>query len=151
MGDKSVVQVRIVNASPHPLPCRQSPEAAGLDVHAWLSKPLTLAPMDMRRIPTGLYVEIPKGFEIQIRPRSGLAFKQGLTLLNSPGTIDSDYRGEIGILLINLSSQPQTLSDGMRIAQMVLAPVLGLRWERCDQLTKSVRGSGGFGSTDDNA
>lgn len=128
-----------------PLPEYQSPEAAGLDLAAANENDISLNPGTRALIPTGLTIELPKGFEAQIRPRSGLAVKHGVTVLNTPGTIDSDYRGEIKIILINLGDQPFTISRGMRIAQMVIAPVLQAELQICPKLTESERGEGGFG------
>jgi dUTP pyrophosphatase len=129
------------------LPKYASEQAAGADVTAFLPEPVQIAPKAKALIPTGLFVEIPPGYEIQVRPRSGLALKEGITVLNTPGTIDSDYRGEIGIILINLSDQPFTVLPGMRIAQMILAPVLQAEFFVAEALSTSKRGSGGFGHT----
>lgn len=131
-----------------PLPFYASEQAAGADVCAALTSPVTLQPGAFQLIPTGLRCQIPEGFEIQVRPRSGLAFKHGVTVLNAPGTIDADYRGEIGVLLINHSSTPFTIEPGMRIAQLVVAPALQAQWLRSEQaLGTTVRGEGGFGHT----
>jgi dUTP pyrophosphatase len=152
----SAVPVRIArttDADPEiPLPSYQTEGSAGLDVCANLvfgdrAAGFVLQPGERRLVPTGLRVEIPEGYEIQMRPRSGLALKQGLTLVNTPGTIDSDYRGEIGVILINHGAQPVTVTHGMRIAQMVLAPVTRLVWSEAVQVGSSARGEGGFGST----
>ncbi len=139
--------VDIVNTSPHPLPAYASEGAAGLDLRAHLSKPCLLAPLQRVLIPTGLHIALPPGYEAQLRPRSGLAFQQGLTLLNSPGTIDADYRGEIKVLLVNLSDKSVHITDGTRIAQLVLATHSRITWQPVQQLTTSERASGGFGST----
>lgn len=129
------------------LPQYMTAGAAGCDVCALLEAPLTLKPLERVAVPTGLSVEIPPGFEIQVRPRSGLSFKQGLTVVNAPGTIDSDYRGEVKILLVNLSDSPATIKDGDRIAQLVLQKVEQAAWEVSESLTESARAAGGFGST----
>lgn len=130
-----------------PLPLYQTDGAAGMDLYAALAGPVLLAPMQRQLIPTGLQIALPPGYEAQIRPRSGLALKQGLTLLNSPGTIDSDYRGEIGVILINLSDQRAEITHGQRIAQMVVAPVVQAVWQPVEALDQTGRGAGGFGST----
>ena len=139
--------VRVRNTSPYPLPAYQTSGAAGLDLYANLPAPCILHPGERVAIPTGLYIEIPPGWEAQIRPRSGLALHHGLTLLNSPGTIDADYRGEIQVILINLGHQPFTIEPGMRIAQMVFCPVGRVQWEVTPSLSPSERGEGGFGHT----
>ena len=141
------MQVAIVNNSRHALPQYKTPEAAGMDVCALLDAPMPIAPIQRVLVPTGLYIAMPKGMESQVRPRSGLAIQQGITVLNSPGTIDSDYRGEIKIILINLSSEVQTINDGDRIAQIVFAKHEQINWELVESLPTSVRGEGGFGST----
>jgi dUTP pyrophosphatase len=141
------LKVKIVNKSKHPLPEYATTSSAGLDLRANLETALTLAPMQRRLIPTGLFIELPIGFEAQIRPRSGLAFKHGITVLNSPGTIDADYRGEINVLLINLSEQPFDILNGERIAQMVVARHEQVSWEISESLSDTSRGEGGFGST----
>ena len=130
-----------------PLPGYMSPGAAGMDLLAALTEDLVLQPGDRHLVPTGLYIALPAGYEAQIRPRSGLAIRHGLTLLNSPGTIDSDYRGEICVILINLSSEPYTLHRGDRIAQMVVTPVVQAEWEELEELPETQRNSGGFGHT----
>jgi len=139
--------VRVYNASPYPLPAYQTAGASGVDLYANLSAPHTLWPGQRLLVPTGLYVEIPPGWEAQIRPRSGLALHHGLTLLNSPGTIDADYRGEIQVLVINLGDKPFTIEPGMRIAQMVFCPVAQVQWELVSHLSPSDRNEGGFGHT----
>jgi dUTP pyrophosphatase len=140
--------INLLNKSHHPLPAYQTPQSAGMDLNAFLPEtPIVLAPMERKLIPTGLHIELPIGFEAQIRPRSGLAVKQGITCLNTPGTIDSDYRGEIKVLLINLSTEPQTIQDGDRIAQMVIAAHQVAEWQVVAELTETIRGEGGFGST----
>lgn len=141
------MNIKIVNKSRHPLPQYATLLSAGLDLRANLTQPVVLQPMERRLIPTGLYLELPEGFEAQIRPRSGLALKQGLTVLNSPGTIDADYRGEIGVILINLSVEPFTVNDGERICQMVIARHERAQWTEVPELSDSERGDGGFGHT----
>ncbi|HEX2606902.1 MAG TPA: dUTP diphosphatase [Flavisolibacter sp.] len=141
------VAVKIMNRSSHPLPEYATEGAAGMDLRAFLEKPVSLKPLERTLIPTGLFIELPQGFEAQVRPRSGLAVKQGLTCLNSPGTIDSDYRGEIKILLVNLSDTVQVVYDGDRIGQLVLQKVEQINWQPATQLTETVRSTGGFGST----
>lgn len=128
-----------------PLPQRMSAGASGYDLHAALDEAVTLLPGERRLIPTGLKIQLPEGYEAQVRPRSGLALKHGLTVLNAPGTIDSDYRGEIGVLLINLGQEPVTVRRGDRIAQLVVQPVKDVQWRVVDELTDTERGSGGFG------
>jgi dUTP pyrophosphatase len=140
-------EVKIVNHSPYPLPAYETAGSAGVDLRANLPEPITLAPMERRLVPTGLFIELPEGYEAQVRPRSGLALRHGLSVVNTPGTIDSDYRGEIGIPMINLSQEAQTISPGDRIAQMVVAPVVQVTWKPVTQLNDSSRGTGGFGST----
>ncbi len=139
--------IRVVNASSNPLPDYATEGAAGMDIKAFLAGPLQLAPMERALIPTGLFIQLPGGFEAQIRPRSGLAINQGITCLNSPGTIDSDYRGEIKIILINLSGQDQVIQPGDRIAQMVIQKVERAILEIVTELNTSVRAKNGFGST----
>ncbi|WP_198673865.1 dUTP diphosphatase [Chitinophaga alhagiae] len=141
------IQVKIINRSENPLPSYATADAAGMDLRANLAAPLTLQPLERTLVPTGLFMELPSGFEAQVRPRSGLAIKQGLTLLNTPGTIDADYRGEIKIILINLSNEPQTIQHGDRIAQMVIAPFVQATLAEVPELTDTVRGAGGFGHT----
>ena len=144
------VRVRRVRPSDLPLPRYQTEQAAGLDLLADLAEDVRLEPMERRLIPTGLALELPEGFEGQVRPRSGLALKQGLTCLNSPGTIDADYRGEVGVILINLSKEPAILKRGDRIAQLVVAPVSRVELVEVTALRESGRGGGGFGSTGSN-
>jgi dUTP pyrophosphatase len=141
------VVVKIVNESGNPLPAYATEGAAGMDLCAHIHESVVLEPLERKLIPTGLFIELPLGYEAQIRPRSGLALKQGITCLNSPGTIDADYRGEIGIILINLSNEMQVITSGDRIAQMVIAPVTQISWELATSLTPTNRGAGGFGST----
>lgn len=140
-------KVKIINKSAYPLPDYQTVLSAGMDVRANISEAITLMPMAREVIPTGLFAAIPEGYEIQVRPRSGLAAKRGLTVLNAPGTIDADYRGEIGVILVNLSSQSQTIEPGERVAQIVLAKHEKIEWESVEELPQSQRGQGGFGST----
>lgn len=139
--------MRIRNISGQPLPEYATDGSAGMDLRAWLPAPVELQPLERKLIPTGLFIELPQGYEAQVRPRSGLAIKQGITCLNSPGTIDSDYRGEIKIVLINLSSEPQVLAPGDRIAQMVVQKVERVSWQPVESLTETSRSEGGFGST----
>lgn len=140
------VTVRVVGEEEH-LPVYHSEYAAGADLFAAIEEPVVLGSLQRALIPTGIRIELPQGYEAQIRPRSGLAVREGVTLLNTPGTIDADYRGEIKAILINLSDSPATITPGMRIAQMVIAPVSRVQFERVDRLAESVRGEGGFGST----
>lgn len=142
-----MLKVQIINRSKHPLPAYATPLSAGMDLRANLSEPLTLAPMQRCLVPTGLHIALPPGFEAQVRPRSGLALKKGVTVLNSPGTIDADYRGEICIILINLSDEPFVIEDGERIAQMVVARHEQAAWEEVEVLDETRRGAGGFGHT----
>ncbi len=141
------MKVKIINTSEHALPAYETPSSAGLDVRAVLTENLILKPLERALIPTGLFLEIPSGFECQVRPRSGLALKKGLTVLNSPGTIDADYRGEVGVILINLSSKDVQIESGERIAQLVFAKVEQAEWLETEILSKTERGAGGFGST----
>ena len=144
------MEVKIVNTSDNPLPDYSTPYAAGMDLRASLEHPVSLKPMQRALIPTGLYIELPEGFEAQIRPRSGLALKKGITVLNTPGTIDADYRGEIGIILINLSGEDFVVENGERICQMVINRVESIRWSQVETLEDSERGAGGFGHTGTN-
>ena len=141
------LEIPIINKSKHALPGYQTPQSAGMDLHANIEEPVHLLPQQRTLIPTGLFIELPQGYEAQIRPRSGLAFKHGITVLNSPGTIDADYRGEIKILLINHGDQPFTIQDGERIAQMIIAKHEIIRWTITDTLNSTERGDGGYGST----
>lgn len=143
----SMVNIRIINQSNNPLPSYQTPLSAGMDLHAFLPQPIILNPSERMLIPTGIFMELPEGYEAQIRPRSGLALKHGITVLNSPGTIDADYRGEIKILLINHGNQAFEIQNGERIAQMIIAQHATANWEIADSLTDTERGSGGYGST----
>lgn len=140
-------KVRIINLSPHPLPHYQTEHAAGMDIHAHTVIDIELMPMERKLIPTGLFIELPVGYEAQIRPRSGLAIRHGITLLNTPGTIDADYRGEIKVIMVNLSNEKFVIKDGDRIAQMIVSRHETIRWEQVDVLNNSGRESGGFGST----
>lgn len=139
--------VKIINKSHHALPAYETLGAAGMDIRAWLQEPVTLQSLERKLISTGLYIELPDGFEAQLRPRSGMAFKHGITLPNSPATIDADYRGEIKIALVNISNQAFTIHDGDRIAQMIIARYEKIEWKAVDALSESNRGEGGFGST----
>jgi dUTP pyrophosphatase len=141
------ISVKIINQSHHLLPSYQTEHSAGMDLRANLENAITIAPLQRILIPTGLFMELPEGYEAQIRPRSGLAFKHGLTVLNSPGTIDADYRGEIKVLLINLSDTPFTIENGERIAQMVVASYQQVSWLAVQSLSDTARGAGGYGST----
>lgn len=141
------VTVKIINTSGQPLPAYATESAAGMDVRAALTEPLTLQPLQRALIPTGLRVALPQGHEMQMRPRSGLALKHGITLLNTPGTIDADYRGEIGVILINLSDTPFVINPGERICQMVVGPYSHVTWQAVDNLDTTDRGDGGFGHT----
>ena len=141
------MKVKIVNKSPFPLPAYATEQSAGMDLRASISEPLTLNPLQRELVPTGLYIERPAGFEAQIRPRSGLAIKHGISLVNTPGTVDADYRGEIKVILVNLSNEPFTLNPGERIAQMVVARHEKVQWDEVEVLEESARGEGGFGST----
>lgn len=139
------MKVRIINKSKHQLPQYATPQSAGLDLRANIESPITLKPLQRFLVPTGLYMALPAGYEAQIRPRSGLAIKKGITVLNSPGTIDADYRGEICVILVNLSSEAFVIEDGERIAQMVIAKHEVAEWEETDSLDETERGEGGFG------
>ena len=139
--------VNIINQSHHPLPHYATQGSSGMDLRAYLDQTVTLKPMERTLIPTGLFIELPEGYEAQIRPRSGLAIKQGITCLNTPGTIDADYRGEIKVILINLSNEEQRIEDGDRIAQMVIQKIEKISWSETTQLVSTERNEGGFGST----
>ena len=141
------MKVKIINRSNNALPAYETAHAAGLDIRAHLTEAMSIAPMQRQLIPTGLFIELPIGYEAQIRPRSGLAFKNGITVLNSPGTIDADYRGEIKVLLINFSDQVFVVERGERIAQMVLAAHAQITWEEVTVLSETARGEGGYGHT----
>lgn len=141
------MNVKIINRSRHPLPAYETAHASGMDLRAFLETPIELKPLERALVPTGLFLELPVGYEAQVRPRSGLAAKRGVTVLNSPGTIDADYRGEVKVILINLGQEPFAIKRGERIAQMVIAPVTQANWETVEALPDSARGGGGFGST----
>ena len=141
------MKVKIVNHSPFPLPAYATDLSAGMDLRADLQEPLVLGTLERAMVPTGLHIELPAGFEAQVRPRSGLAAKHGISIVNAPGTIDADYRGEIKVVLVNLSNEPFTVNPGERIAQMVVARHEKVEWKPVETLEESVRGSGGFGST----
>ncbi len=141
------MKVRIVNTSQHEAPAYATVASAGMDLRANLTEPVVLKSLERSLIPTGLFIELPVGFEAQIRPRSGLAFKKGITVLNSPGTIDADYRGEVKVLLVNLSNENFTVENGERIAQMVIAAHAKVEWEQVESLEETARGAGGFGHT----
>jgi dUTP pyrophosphatase len=144
---KNMLKVKIINNSHHLLPSYETHASAGMDLRANIDSPIELKPLQRSLIPTGLFIELPIGHEAQIRPRSGLAFKNGITVLNSPGTIDADYRGEIKVILVNLSDQAFTIHEGDRIAQMIISKHERVEWEVADELLTSERGTGGFGST----
>ena len=141
------MQVKIVNISNNPLPAYETLGAAGMDLRAYIPNTHIINPMERIAVPTGLFIELPIGFEAQVRPRSGLALKHGISLPNTPGTIDSDYRGEIKVILINVSKEPFKIESGDRIAQMVIQKYESISWEKVEQLSDSERGAGGFGST----
>lgn len=151
MNPSEIVEIIRINGglAPDPvaLPAYQTPDSAGMDLHAALREPLLLAPGEFKLVPTGLAIALPPGYEAQIRPRSGLALKHGITVLNSPGTIDADYRGEIAVILINHSHVPFEITRHMRIAQMVIAPYSRIQWQASDRLSETSRGAGGYGST----
>ena len=144
---KNTLTIRIINHSANPLPKYETPGSAGMDLRANITAPIQLGPLERALIPTGLHIELPQGYEAQIRARSGLAAKRGLTMLNSPGTIDSDYRGEIKCIVVNLSNETQTIEPGERIAQMIIARYEQISWEEVTRLDETERSSGGFGST----
>lgn len=141
------IKVKIVNRGGQELPAYETFEAAGMDVRADIAEPVTLAPLQRALIPTGLRVQLPAGLQIEMRPRSGLALKHGISLVNTPGTVDADYRGEIGAIMINLSDTPYTIEPGERICQMVVTPYLHVTWEEVDKIDETVRGEGAFGHT----
>lgn len=140
-------KVKVINRSGNPLPAYETAQAVGLDVRADTREPMTIGPLERVMVPTGLYFQIPEGYEIQVRPRSGLAAKHGITVINSPGTIDPDYRGELKVLLVNLSNEPFEMQPGERVAQLVFARYERLAWEEAVVLDETRRGEGGFGST----
>lgn len=141
------MKVKIVNRSHHGLPAYATEQSAGMDLRASIDEPIVLKPLERRLVPTGLYMELPAGYEAQVRPRSGLALKKGITLLNTPGTIDADYRGEIGVIMVNLSQEDFEIQDGDRIAQMVISRYEQVEWETVEVLEETARGAGGFGHT----
>jgi dUTP pyrophosphatase len=141
------IPVKIINQSIHTLPAYATPDAAGMDLKADIPEPVYLQPMERRLIPTGIFIELPPGYEAQVRPRSGLALKHGITCLNSPGTVDADYRGELKVILINLSNEEQAIHPGDRIAQMVVSTVEKVEWQLVAELNQTVRSDGGFGHT----
>ena len=141
------MNVKIINQSNNPLPAYATEGSSGMDIRAYINETVTLQPLERALIPTGLFIELPQGFEAQVRPRSGLAVKQGITCLNTPGTIDADYRGEIKVILINLSNEPQSLQNSDRIAQLVIQKVEKIDWELSVELEQTERNTGGFGST----
>ena len=143
----TIAITRLPHAQDLDLPAYATEQSAGMDLQAAIAEPVTLAPLERKLFPTGLSIALPAGYEAQIRPRSGLAYKQGLTVLNSPGTIDADYRGDVGVILVNLSNAPVTIERGMRIAQMVIARYEQASWQEVTQLPETTRGTGGFGST----
>ena len=139
------MKIRIVNKSAHPLPAYETAHSAGMDLRAFTGEPVTIKPMERRLIPTGLFIELPVGYEAQVRPRSGLALRHGVTVLNSPGTIDADYRGEIGVIIVNLSDREFTVNDGDRIAQMIIASHVRAELIETEEIGMTERGAGGFG------
>ena len=141
------MKVKVINQSKHPLPAYETKASAGLDVRANIDAPIELKPLERALVKTGLFMEIPEGFECQVRSRSGLALKKGISVLNAPGTVDADYRGEVGVILINLSNETFIIEDGERIAQLVFAKVKQAKWKVAEILTETERGEGGFGST----
>ena len=142
-----MINIRIINTSSHPLPSYATPGSSGMDLRAAISSPILMKPLERSLVPTGLFIELPIGFEAQVRPRSGLAVKQGITCLNTPGTIDADYRGEIKVILINLSNEEQTIMPGDRIAQMLVQQVEQVNWIEVESLSSTERNAGGFGHT----
>lgn len=141
------IKVEIINKGKHPLPEYATILSAGMDIRANLDQPVLLKPLERKLVPTGLFIALPAGFEAQVRPRSGLAFKKGVTVLNTPGTIDADYRGEVGVILVNISSEDFTIEDGERIAQLIIAKHEQASWVEVVELSSTERGAGGFGST----
>jgi dUTP pyrophosphatase len=142
-----IMQIKIINKSEHELPNYETIASAGMDLRANLSEPISLQPLERAIVKTGLFIELPKGYEAQVRPRSGLAAKKGITVLNSPGTVDADYRGEIGVILVNLSSETFIVENGERIAQLIIAKHECAEWIQVQELSETSRGEGGFGST----
>jgi dUTP pyrophosphatase len=143
----ALTEIKIINKSAHELPAYATAGASGMDLRANIEQPITLKTLERSLIPTGLFIELPQGLEAQVRPRSGLALKQGLTCLNSPGTIDADYRGQIGVILVNLSDTPQVISPGDRVAQLVIQQVEQIQWKLVQELESTERNAGGFGHT----
>ena len=141
------MKIRVINKSNHDLPKYETLQSAGMDLRAFIEEDIYLEPMERKIIPTGIYMALEAGYEAQVRPRSGLAAKKGITVLNAPGTVDADYRGEVGVILINLSNERFQISNGDRIAQLVIAPYVQAEWVSTDELDSTERGSGGFGST----
>lgn len=141
------MKINVINRSSHALPEYETMASAGLDLRANIEAPITLKPLERTIVKTGLYIELPIGYEAQVRPRSGLAAKKGITVLNAPGTIDADYRGEVGVILVNLSNEPFTIENGERVAQMVIARHERIEWSPVEELSETSRGAGGFGST----
>ena len=141
------MRIKVINRSAHKLPHYETRSSAGMDIRANLTEPVTLKPLQRSLIKTGLFIELPEGYEAQVRPRSGLALKKGITVLNTPGTIDADYRGEIVVILVNLSSEEFTVENGERIAQLIIAKHERAEWEEVEELEETFRGAGGFGST----
>ena len=141
------MKIKIINKSQHPLPKHQTALSAGMDLYANLEESITLKSLERKLIPTGLFLELPEGYEAQVRPRSGLAIKNGISVLNAPGTIDADYRGEIGVILVNLSTEDFNINNGDRIAQMVIAKYETAEWQEVAEINETERGAGGFGST----
>ena len=142
-----MMKIKVVNKSKHPLPHYATTQSAGMDLRANLDEPIILKPLDRTLVKTGIFMELPVGYEAQVRPRSGLAFNKGITVLNTPGTIDADYRGEVGVILVNLSNEDFLVEDGERVAQMVIAKHEQPPWEEVEELIETERGAGGFGST----
>ena len=141
------IKVKIINKSNNPTPSYSTEDSAGMDVRAFVENPITLHPLERVLVPTGLYMELPQGYQCEIRPRSGLALKKGITVLNTPGTIDADYRGEVGVILINLSNEPFVINNGERLCQMVIMNYTKAQWLEVDELSDTERGTGGFGHT----
>lgn len=141
------MKIKVVNKSKHPLPHYATTQSAGMDLRANLDEPITLKPLGRRLVKTGIFMELPEGYEAQVRPRSGLAFKKGITVLNTPGTIDADYRGEVGVILVNLSNEDFVVENGERVAQIVIAKHEQPSWEEVEELIETERGASGFGST----
>ena len=141
------IKVKIINKSNNPTPAYSTEDSAGMDIRAFVKEPITLNPLERVLVPTGLYMELPHGYQCEVRPRSGLALKKGITVLNTPGTIDADYRGEVKVILVNLSNEPFVVNPGERVAQLVLAKYEKIEWDEVEILDETARGEGGFGST----